>query len=32
VLDRLEAADRTAELVPHLGVPHRHIEGALRAA
>jgi hypothetical protein len=32
VLDRLEAADRPTELVPDLGVFHRHVERALRAA
>ena len=30
--DRLEAADRPAELLPLLGVAHRHVEGAARAA
>jgi len=32
VLDRLEAADRTAELVPDLRVLHRHVQRPLRPA
>ena len=32
VLDRLEAPDRLAELVAHLGVRHRHLERLTRAA
>ena len=32
MLERLEAADRPAELVPDLGVLHRHVQRALRPA
>ena len=32
VLDGLEAADRPPELVPDLGVLHRHVQGPLRPA
>ena len=32
MLDRLEAADRPAELMPDLCVRHRHVQAALRSA